>query len=209
MDHSQNAAASFNRHAELYQSKFMDVSAYAEGLDLFIESIKNKSGSVLEIGCGPGNILKYISNKAPQFKLSGIDLASEMIRLAEINCPAAKLEIMDCRNLESISEQFDGIIISFCLPYLNQQETSELISTAAEKLNSDGVIYISTIKGNYDNSGIRLSSKGEEVYMHYYQPSDLYPLLNANNLKIMYEAECIDKNDPHQETNFVLVAMKT
>ena len=64
----------FNKYALSYSEKFMDVSQYADTLDVFCNGLP-ASAKVLDIACGPGNIAKYLLNKHPDMQLTGIDLA--------------------------------------------------------------------------------------------------------------------------------------
>jgi ubiquinone/menaquinone biosynthesis C-methylase UbiE len=49
--------------------------------------------SVLDVGCGPGEVLSMIVNQSQEnLTLAGIDLSSEMIRVAERKIPIMILE---------------------------------------------------------------------------------------------------------------------
>jgi len=48
--------------------------------------------------------------------------------LAKQNNPSAHFAIMDCRQIKNLDTKFDEIIGGFCLPYLSQKESKELIS---------------------------------------------------------------------------------
>ncbi len=68
-----------------YQEKFMNLSLYNETYDLFCNLLSMTKPKVLEIGCGPGNISKYILTKNSNFQIHGIDISPNMINLARIN----------------------------------------------------------------------------------------------------------------------------
>ncbi len=46
----------FNSCALQYEEKFMDFDLYHNTFDYFSEALNKHHASVLEIGCGPGNI---------------------------------------------------------------------------------------------------------------------------------------------------------
>ncbi|MBK6522924.1 MAG: hypothetical protein IPG08_11670 [Sphingobacteriaceae bacterium] len=52
MNKTEIAVSIFDRHANLYQEKFMNVDLYADALDLFLQTCKT-NGDVLELACGP------------------------------------------------------------------------------------------------------------------------------------------------------------
>lgn len=155
MDKSKIAVAIFNKLAKMYQDKFMNVDLYSESFDLFCNAIQKENATILEIACGPGNITKYLLNKRPDFNILGIDLAPQMIELAKINNPTANFLLMDCRQIESITSRFDGIMCGFCLPYLTLEETHNLINNVSNLLNLGGILYLSTMEGDYNLSGFK------------------------------------------------------
>jgi ubiquinone/menaquinone biosynthesis C-methylase UbiE len=63
MDKNKLAVNMFNKAAKLYEEKYMDVSSYTEGLDVFCEKLGYKDANILELGCGSGNITRYLTNK--------------------------------------------------------------------------------------------------------------------------------------------------
>jgi 2-polyprenyl-3-methyl-5-hydroxy-6-metoxy-1,4-benzoquinol methylase len=186
MDKSKIAVDIFNKHASLYQTKFMDVSLYHASFDFFCDSIKKQNAEVLELACGPGNITKYLLSKRSDLKVLGTDLAPNMIELAKQNNPTATFEIFDCRKIVELNKKFDAIMCGFCLPYLSKEETTKLIEDTSKILNPNGVIYISTMEDDYSNSGLRKGSQGDEIFMHYYLESDLASPLIKNGFKINY-----------------------
>ena len=72
MNKIPDSVAIFDKLAELYQTKYMDVSLYNDSLDLFCDCILVENPEILEIACGPGNITKYLLQKRSDFKIYGI-----------------------------------------------------------------------------------------------------------------------------------------
>ena len=95
--------------ANQYEEKFMNLNIYDDSYDLFCNNIKANFPSILEIGCGPANVSKYISNKIPDAHIFGIDYSGKMIELARKNVPNGKFEVMDCRDISKIENKFDAI----------------------------------------------------------------------------------------------------
>ena len=209
MDKSQIAASIFNKHAGLYQTKFMDVSLYGESFDFFCDSIKKQNAEILELACGPGNITKYLLSKRPDLKILGTDLAPNMIELARQNNPSAEFQLLDCREIISLEKTYDAIMCGFCLPYLSKEETIKLVEDASNILNTGGVIYISTMEDDYSKSGLRKGSQGDEIFMHYYLESDLTSPLIKNGFKINYIDRVISEmTDGSAVTDLILIAEK-
>ncbi|MES2478715.1 MAG: class I SAM-dependent methyltransferase [Bacteroidota bacterium] len=185
MDKSQIAAAVFDKRAADYQQKFMDVSHYGRSLDLFCDSIRIENAEILEIACGPGNITAYLLNRRKDFNILGIDLAPNMISLAQKNNPCALFRLMDCRDIVQLNKKYDGIMCGFCLPYLSKDEAVQLIADTSAILNPGGILYLSTMEANYQQSGWQTNSLGDAIYMHYHQADYLCTSLEEHQFGII------------------------
>lgn len=199
----------WNKVASMYQDKFMDLDLYNESYDFICDSINEPNSKILEIGCGPGNITKYILSKRPDFHIFGIDVAPNMIELAKRNNPTASFAIMDCREISKIETKYDGIICGFCLPYLSQKDVENLISDAKNLLNEDGFIYLSFVEGDPDQSDFQVGSSGDRSYFYYHTLDQLKTQLvkngfeNLNTFKVEYK-----KSKTEIEIHTILTARK-
>lgn len=173
MDSLYSAADIFNKNALLYQSRFMDVSLYADCLDHFCKHLPH-TAKVLELACGPGNITRYLLNRRPDLKILATDIAPNMLELAKANNPGAEFRLLDCRDMSAITETYDGILCSFCLPYLSEEESTELMRSCAVILKPDGILYLSCMEETeHCQSGIKASSTGDKTYMYYHRAAFL------------------------------------
>ena len=177
MDKYKETFNTWNNIALIYQDKFMDMDLYNDTYDFICSFIDKPKAKILEIGCGPGNITKYLLSKRPDFDIIGIDIAPNMVELAKKNNPTAHFAVMDCRQINHLDTKFDGIIGGFCLPYLSQAESKELISNTFDLLNNNGLIYLSFVEGEPDNSEFKNGSGGR-VYFNYHQLEDIKAQLN-------------------------------
>lgn len=185
MDPHKITIETFDKLAAAYQEKFMDVN-YKDTFDLFCRLIEKQNARIFEIACGPGNITKYILSKRPDLNIEAIDLAPNMIRLARINNPAAKFEIMDCREIGKLPGGYDGIMCGFCMPYLSKAECLKLIADCASLLNSGGIFYFSTMEGDEEMSGYETSSDGQhKAYIHYHRADDLQEGLEKHGFELI------------------------
>jgi 2-polyprenyl-3-methyl-5-hydroxy-6-metoxy-1,4-benzoquinol methylase len=187
LDRYKETFETWNKIALLYQDKFMDMDLYNETYNFICDSIKKPKAKILEIGCGPGNITRYLLSQRPDYNIHGIDVAPRMIELATTNNPTASFSVMDCRNISEISEKFDGIICGFCLPYLSNFETKKLIGDSKDLLNDEGFLYLSFVEGDPAKSGFQVASSGDRSYFNYHDLEIIKAQLSENlfdNLKI-------------------------
>lgn len=167
MDKYKETFNTWNNIASLYQEKFMDLAIYNDTYDYICTTISKPDAALLEIGCGPGNITKYLLSKRPDFRVFGIDIAPNMIELARLNNPAARFAVMDSRQISSLEEKYDGIIAGFCMPYLSPAESSDLIHDAYGLLNGNGLIYLSFVEGDPGKPEYKTSTGGR-VFFYYH-----------------------------------------
>lgn len=173
MDRYEETFATWNKLASLYQEKFMDLDIYNESYDLICSSITKDQATILEVGCGPGNITKYLLSKRPDFVIHGTDIAPSMIELAKKNNPGASFAVMDSRKINELNTKFDGIVCGFCLPYLSHSDGRKLISDAADLLTANGLFYLSFVEGDPAASGFQTASSGDRTYFYYYDLGEL------------------------------------
>ena len=209
MDTNKEAVAIFDKLASQYQDKFMDVGIYQDSLERFCNELHRNGASVLDIACGPGNITKYLLNKRPDLNILGIDLAPNMVALAAINNPGAVFRLLDSRNISTLGSKYDGVVCAFCLPYLSEEEVVHLINDVAKLLNPDGVFYISTMEEDeYNHSGYKMSSSGDQMYIHYHTGSHLIAALQANELKIIDTQRITYSTNGENVTDLIIIAGK-
>lgn len=200
----------FNLFAKHYQDKFMGFDLYHDTFDVFCELVKTEKASVLEIGCGPGNITKYLLKKRPDFKLLGIDISENMIELAANNNPLAKFKLLDCKDITDLNLKFNAIMCGFTLPYLTKQETIQLIEDASEIILPNGILYLSTMEDYYKNSKIITSSTNKDIglFTYYHQADYLKEAIKKSNftLKLEIRKEYPEKKDTSND--LILIARK-
>lgn len=185
MDKYKITFKTWNKIASLYQEKFMDLDLYNDSYDIFCKEIKLVSPQILEIGCGPGNVTQYLLNQRPDFRIKAIDVAPKMLQLAKQNNPSAEFEEMDGRNIHTLKESFEGIIIGFCLPYLSKDDCDKLIKDSFLLLNDNGLLYFSFIEGDYTNSGYETGSSGDQVFVYYHEEDYLKEALKLQNFEVL------------------------
>jgi 2-polyprenyl-3-methyl-5-hydroxy-6-metoxy-1,4-benzoquinol methylase len=209
MDKYQESFYTWNKIAEIYEDKFMDLDLYNDTYDVFLNLIPKTNSSVLEIGCGPGNISKYLLTKNSDLKIKGIDISEKMIELAGKNNPSAEFEIMDTREIHCLNDNFDAIMCGFCIPYLSQSDCLKLIIDCKKLLNASGVLYLSFVEGDYGNSGFISGSNGDRTYFYYHNLDYFKKELMANSFEInKLFLKNYKKADGTKENHTILILKK-
>ena len=187
MDRYKITSETWNKLAAAYQDKFMDLNLYDDTYDTFCQLVTKPQARIFEIGCGPGNVTRYLLAKRPDFKLEAIDIAPNMIELASANNPTARFSVMDCRNIDQLPGPYDAILCGFCMPYLSKADCAKLIRDSADLLEKGGIFYFSTIEGDENRSGWETDSSGQnKLYVNYHQEDSLREALTAHQFELLY-----------------------
>jgi SAM-dependent methyltransferase len=209
VDTYQETFDTWNKVAKSYQDKFMDLDLYDDTYDTFCDQLNIENAKILEIGCGPGNITKYLLNKRPDFRIEGIDISPNMIELAKANNPTADFKVMDCREIGKLQSKVDGIICGFCFPYLSKFDSSKLVKDCGNLLNDKGVLYISFVEGDYIKSGFQVTSSGDRTYFYFHTLDSLTKELTNNNFETI---KLLNKNHKKsiatEEVHTIIIARK-
>ncbi|MEZ4689220.1 MAG: class I SAM-dependent methyltransferase [Ignavibacteria bacterium] len=98
---------------------------------------KNDLDSVLELGCGTGENLKAFRKK---FDVTGIDISSEMIRIAKKKIPDAELKVKDIREYK-FDRKFDLILCLYdTINHITLfSDWKKIFKNTSEHLNPNGL----------------------------------------------------------------------
>ncbi|MBC9909641.1 class I SAM-dependent DNA methyltransferase [Chitinophaga varians] len=197
----------FGKNARLYEEKFMDTQGYQNALDVFCQSIPREEAAILELACGPGNITHYLLHQRPDFRLLGTDLSPDMLDLARKNNPGAIFQLLDCADMTTLPDRYDGIMVGFLLPYLSQEATIKLVRDAVSMLQHGGVLYLSTMEDDYTKSGWRKSSTGDDYYQYFHTGAWLQEVLREHGFSVIHEQRIASANgDGTPVTDLILIA---
>jgi len=185
MDSYSTTFQSWDKVAALYEAKFMHLELYNDSYDKLCDIVATQSPKVLEIGCGPGNITRYLLSKRPDLHIEAIDISPNMIQLAQANNPAAHFRVLDCREIDTIGAVYDVVVCGFCMPYLAVADCAKLINDIAGLLLDRGIFYFSTIEGAHSKSGYETGSSGDKMFVYYYDEGFLYKQLELSGFEVV------------------------
>ena len=184
MDKQLVTAKTFDKYAQQYDEKYNSWNFYHDTYEDLL-ALLSHDARVFEFACGPGNICKYLRSQKSELHYGGIDLAPNMIRLAQANNPNCHFEVQDGTKFIPQESNYDAVIAGFYLPYIARDEVCSLFEKVAYMLRDDGLFYCSYASGDYDESGLEVSVRGDQIFMHYYQLEFVYEQLQAVGLHVI------------------------
>jgi SAM-dependent methyltransferase len=75
-------------------------------------------GRILEVGCGEGVVIQYLSGRVPGARLDGVELDAGALARARARCPAAALVRADVYELPFRSRSYDLVVCLEVLEHL-------------------------------------------------------------------------------------------
>jgi len=108
----------------------------------FLKTLNPKGLEILEFACGSGHLSRQIM-KAGAKKVVGVDICSEMIKLAQEeeqrNPLGIEYLVGDAVNIKNLGRQFDAVAATFLLHYSkSKDELYEMCRNAYEHLKEGG-----------------------------------------------------------------------
>lgn len=184
MDKTALTVESFDATAESFERVFMDVSGYAPALGMFAGLLATRA-RVLDLGCGPGNVARFLLGQRPDLRITGIDLAPAMVERFRTNVPGADAVVMDLRQVGTLAPGWDAAVASFCLPFFHHDEAAAFLRSLGELLVPAGYLYLSTMQGA--TQGIEKTSfgGGRDFFFNYYQRADVDGMLAAAGFQVV------------------------
>lgn len=116
---------------------------------------------LLDLGCGPGELLYELGEKCPQLELTGVDYSPRMLQVSEQRNGKAKHILLDAADLDKLETRYDIIVCTHSLPYY--RDPKEVFRNLSRILTENGRIIVAFASGNsvYDKvvlSGVKLTT---------------------------------------------------
>jgi SAM-dependent methyltransferase len=105
-------------------------------------------GSICDMGCGPGQIAKYLHNQGAE--TFGVDISSEMVRQAQLLSPEIRFEQGDMLSLENIaSDSLGGIAAFYSIVHIPRESLPQMFSEFLRVLRRGGALLVTHHVGTH------------------------------------------------------------
>jgi len=132
-----------HEYAEAFASDLDRLPTDRAALDALVVGIE-KGGRVLDVGCGPGQVGRYLADREAQ--VFGVDLAIPMVRLAASRSGLSAV-CGDMRGLPFISGSFSGAVAFYSIQHLRRDELGGALTELRRVLACDGLLLIAAHLG--------------------------------------------------------------
>jgi ubiquinone/menaquinone biosynthesis C-methylase UbiE len=198
----------YNKCAKNFEANFMDLKYYKKSFEEFIKLIK-KDSKILDVGCGPGNVAKFLMDNNPNFEITGIDYSAEMVNLAKKNVLGVDFLVQDARKMNFEKNSFNVVMAAFVAPYLDTKELDNFITNISNYLTKNGLFYFSCMEGKISGFEKTSFSDGLELYVNYHAREEIISYFKKNNLEIInFEHQPYPEKDGTFTTDLIFFAKK-
>jgi ubiquinone/menaquinone biosynthesis C-methylase UbiE len=164
-------------------------------------------GPVLDLGCGPGQVAEYLSVRGVE--VVGLDLATQMLRLAAKRTGRDRFTCGDMRALPFRSQSFSAVVAFYSVHHLPRSDLSSALREIHRVLAPDGIFVIATHLGHgevYTNQF--LGHEYETVGGTLYGEAELRDAL----VRLSFTVEQARRRDPlpheHQSQRIYLIVRR-
>ncbi len=132
----------YNKLAPVYDNFLGGVNEIIKILPKYL-----KHGKILDIGCGTGEDLKFLSKFG--FELYGIDLSEKMVEIAKKKVRNAKIFRLDVREVDKLfpNDYFDCVLAMYSIVHLPKKEVKEVLRKIKKILKKDGLLVLGMLLG--------------------------------------------------------------
>lgn len=183
-DKNKNAINIYDKIANDY-AKAYDPNEYSEEGLIFQNSILNylKPNSImLDIGCGSGFSAEYFHDKG--INVFGIDLSSEMIRIAKKKHPNINFQVADMITFKP-DNNIDVVYAGYSMFHFQQEGFEKTLDNIKTYLNKKGILAMVMQEGSGELDEVEPFLPTEKIYIKLYTEDELKDLLNKHGFEVL------------------------
>ncbi|MEM5804347.1 MAG: class I SAM-dependent methyltransferase [Candidatus Aenigmatarchaeota archaeon] len=148
-------------------------------LKFFRSRLKGKN--VLDIGCGPGQDCKWLTEHG--CRAIGIDASVGMLKEARKRVKTARFVKMDMRKLRFPENSFDGLWVCASLLHIKKSQVKKVLTGFRKVLKHGGIMFIAVKAGSREKYESH-KDLGKRFFS-YYRKDELERLLRDSGFKII------------------------
>lgn len=134
----------YDVNAELYASLFLSDldqdSQSTRWLTTFAEIAAERRGQVVDLGCGPGSAVRYLSELG--LTVTGIDLSPGQIAQARQAFPELSFQVGDLTALRFADSSLGGIVSRYSLIHLHPSDLNDVLAEWFRALEPGAPVFV-------------------------------------------------------------------
>jgi ubiquinone/menaquinone biosynthesis C-methylase UbiE len=165
--------------AEDYAAAFADELDHKPADRALLESYAGAvSGSVFDVGCGPaGHITRFLADRG--VSVTGVDLSSQVIKVARTRHPDLVFEVADLRELPAADASLGGLVAFYSVVHLRRPDLPAAFTEFARVLAPGGLLLIGMHGGTGEIGADDWFDRGVTTKVTLVEPEELAGLVRA------------------------------
>ncbi|MEP6507430.1 MAG: class I SAM-dependent methyltransferase [Gemmatimonadales bacterium] len=155
-------------------------------LNRFAEEVAGR-GLVADIGCGPGQIARYLSDRG--VRMIGIDLSAEMVAVAAKLNPKIEFRVGDMLSLDFADASLSGIVAFYSIIHLEPSDIAAAFREFERALAKDGVLLVAFHIGDHVHHVDEMWGKPVSLDFRFLRPSDVSDALELAGFVVAESTE--------------------
>ncbi|MGL4868209.1 MAG: class I SAM-dependent methyltransferase [Cetobacterium sp.] len=161
----------YNQNASDFFSTTVNADM-SETIKIFIDNLSEKTGEILDLGCGSGRDSKHFLQLG--YKVTSIDLSPALAKKAS-QYIGQDVIVADMREID-FTDRFIGIWACASLLHLTEAEILETLKRCYKALKIDGTLYASfkLRENNYEKENRKFTCFTREKFLNLIKESEFY-----------------------------------
>jgi SAM-dependent methyltransferase len=187
LDRDQDdVAGSYDRLAGAYAQRIyheLDGKPFDRALlDRFADQVRGR-GVVLDLGCGPGHVARYLHQRDVQ--VVGVDLSPRMIEIARGRAPEVDFRVGDMRSLDLSDASAAGGIAFYSLIHFSAAELDRALDEIARVLQPGAPLLVAVHRGRQTVDLDELWGVDIRLSFVFFEPEALGGALRAAGFEVI------------------------
>lgn len=195
MDKNKLAVSTYNKIARRYADVCFGDQQDFPFIDQFLSRMP-RDARILDAGCGPGSLVRYIKDK--EYQCEGIDLSEEMLAVAHERVPEGEFTLMDMRHLQYADDTFDGLAAVYSLIHIPSAEVPSVLTEFNRVLKKHGLLLIIAQQGEPDHIVREPLKEDEKTFVNFFTMEKLLRLLHEAGFTVVLQ----EKKETHDAGAF-------
>jgi SAM-dependent methyltransferase len=183
------------RYAELYHDELEHKPLDRALLDRFVEAVRGQ-GLVCDLGCGPGQITRYLHARGVE--VFGMDLSAAMIAIARRLSPGINFVQGDLAAIDAADGTWSGIVTFYSLIHLPRSELVPTLRGLRRVLRPGGLLLLAFHLGEQNLHLDEWLGYRIQVDVCFFRRAEIEGFLAQAGLEI----EEVVERDPYPEVEY-------